>query len=160
MQAYCAYILSTGKGWPTFLLPKASSVYKLRSKAIHQQYRLGVGNLQQVNYGNLLFPLVGCQLLYLKLLVTVMHISNWRKPVSFKWTYIYWLRTARRGRVVVWRSRVQISVWKPAILTEVFVGLLSSSRQILGSTYIKLGHDYLLPYPFQFIIHPIIGRYI
>jgi hypothetical protein len=45
---------------------------------------------------------------------------------------------------------VQISAQRPAILIEVFRGLLNPSRQMPGE-YLKLGHG--LPHTFQFIIH-------
>lgn len=58
----------------------------------------------------------------------------------------------RQCRFVVQMSEVQISVCRAAVLTESSHGFFSLSRQAL-QWCLRLGHDWLILHPFQFIIH-------
>jgi hypothetical protein len=80
--------------------------------------------------------------------------TGWRPELLNEYTSTNSLNTENNinTSLVFERSPVQISVPRPAILTEVLRVLLSPSKQMLGK-YLKLGHGRFLPYPFQFIIH-------
>jgi hypothetical protein len=94
-----------------------------------------------------------------------LKVHNWERIVASKrlwktvplvltcYTAVFWnlFQKSVENMRLVTGSRLQISARGPSVPTEVFCDFLNLSSQI-PEEYHKLGHDRLLPQPFQFII--------